>query len=1283
MKCRHALALVLFVSFRLIACGTEQPHVGADNVAHLTENPVVEDVRLVDSFDRSEFPCEQGVGAWRLGGNVSHEGTKLVVDVPTGKADATASAPVDLSRFPKGFEARIRCSGMDVSNPPEHWLGLKFMVHYKDAAGTDQWPQASKVSGTFDELELRFAHRYPAGLKNGKGELVVGLQSASGRLVFDLSSLRIAPIVDFVPPASNANDRCLYTPAVRTAPRRRGVMLSERPVVEDDFRTLRSWGATLVRYQMVRNWGAENDNCDLAEYNAWLDGKLDQLDKTVLPLAEKYGLSVVVDHHVVPGGRRSGDMNMFYEPEYAEAFVSCWRKIARRFKGRKNIYGYDLVNEPCQSLRSAPNCSWWDLQRRAAEAVREVDSDVTIVLESNNWDSPATYAYMSPLAMTNVVYEVHMYHPDMFTHQQLCPERPASKWPDPAKGWTKKLIRETLAPVRAFERRHGAKIYVGEFSVVAWAEGADRYLRDCIEVFEEYGWGWSYHAFREFAGWSVEHESDRPGSYRPSSDNPRKRVLLDGFRRACELQVGQPSERFVDEFDLSEFPCGQGKRVLANKSVDGHPLTVGGVTYEHGFGARPESVVAFTANGGPLSFSAKVAIDDDAAKAGSGKSYGQPMATFSVWADGKVVWHSGYVKLGQKPVEAEVKLDGAKEIVLETSGGAQWTALDAANADWLDARFALGEGTQVAPLVDPARFLQPGILTPPEREEPQINGADIFGVRPGHPVIFRVATSGVRPMRFTAKGLPEGVTLDGANGVLRGTAPLKAGDYDVVVTAENAKGRATRTIRLAVGEKIALTPPMGWNSWNVWENRLTQANALASAKAMDRSGLGDHGWSYVNLDDFWEMNNEKCPPERPELKGPARNADGTIRPNPSFPDMKDLTDAIHALGFKAGLYSSPGRVTCGSCTGSLGHEMQDATSWAEWGFDYVKYDWCSYWEVFSKETGGRNMWDQACYDDLAIRESYVKPYRLMGECLKKQKRVILFSLCQYGMAHVEDWGASVGANCWRSWEDLKDSWHWLELAIESRIGAHYEKYSRPGCWADPDMMIVGRQFSFGSDHPTFLTPAEQYTHVTLWAMVGAPMLVGCDLAELDAFTRNLLVNDEVIAISQDRLGKVARRIRHTDAESVWVRNLANGDIAVALVNRAPISHEIRVDFAAVGLEGVHYLRDCWTQRCEGRHAGFYVAEVPPHGVKLIRVKAKNCQKCDDEELDGAAIGIRDPRTSRESQAGYYPCIAPACRSHGCHVVVTVPSADATHYRVDCVDAGDERMTIRDSRLFTL
>ena len=692
--------------------------------------------------------------------------------------------------------------------------------------------------------------------------------------------------------------------------------------------------------------------------------------------------------------------------------------------------------------------------------------------------------------------------------------------------------------------------------------------------------------------------------------------VLGGCCAFWDSGAEAPGVRSVESFDLSAATCGLGKRLQVGKSVDGHPLTVGGKVYERGFGTRPESAILFRANGKVTAFDALVALDDDAARAGSGKSYGKPTASFKVWADGRVVWKSGDVKLGQKPVAVHVDLTGAKEIVLETTGGKEWTAYDAANADWLDARFSYDKGAKIETVNDPALTMQLGILTPPEKPEPSINGADIWGVRPGHPVIFRVATSGVRPMRFSAKGLPTGVTLD-EKGVLRGVAPEKPGDYDIEVTAENAKGKATRTIRLAVGETIALTPPMGWNSWNTLCYRLTAEKAKAAAKAMDDSGLADHGWAYVNLDDWWEMNNSGCPRVemrkkdlgREDVIGPARDANGKILPNRSFPDMKGLTDYIHSFGLKAGLYSSPGPLTCGLCEGSYGHELQDAESWAEWGFDYIKYDWCSYRDVFTKETGRKHA-DKDAMEDMSLREAYIKPYRIMGECLKKQNRDILYSFCQYGMAHTEVWGDKVGGQCWRSWGDLKDSWAWMELAIEGRIGAEHWKYNRPGWWADPDMLIIGQQLSFGSDHDTYLTPNEQYTHISIWAMVGSPLLIGCDLTTMDAFTKNLLVNDEVIAVSQDRLGKTARRIRHTDAESVWTRPLSKGFTAVALVNRYPYAREIKVSFAELGLDGECWVKDLWRQKCEGKHSGFYAVTVPAHATKLVKMRPVDCAKCE-------------------------------------------------------------------------
>ena len=673
----------------------------------------------------------------------------------------------------------------------------------------------------------------------------------------------------------------------------------------------------------------------------------------------------------------------------------------------------------------------------------------------------------------------------------------------------------------------------------------------------------------------------------------------------CTIPKG--GTRYVDEFDLSGAVSGYGRKTVALKCVGGTPLTLNGKVYARGFGDHPESALAFKANGKVTAFDALVGIDDASTNAAKG-SYGSPKGEFKVWADGKVVWRSGLVEVGKEPKTVHVDLAGAAEIVLESTTIAEWTSCNAVFADWVDARFTCASGAELARLADPKRTMQLGLQTPKEKDEPQFNGADIWGVRPGHPVIFRVPVTGERPMAFTAKNLPDGVTLD-AKGVLRGTAPATKGDYDIEVTAKNAKGEAKRTIRLAVGDTIALTPPMGWNSWNTLCYRLTQKDAMAAARALEESGLGNHGWAYVNLDDFWEMNNVRTPKERPQLNGKARDARGKIIPNPDFPDMKGLTDYIHSFGFKAGLYSSPGSQTCGGCEGSFGHELADAESWADWGFDYVKYDLCSYGIQIEKEVG-KGVWTADAWDNPKVREAFIKPYRLMNGCLRKQNRDILFSYCQYGMAHVEEWAREHGANCWRSWGDLKDAWVWMENAIESRVGGEYWKWCGAGCWADPDMMIVGQQYSFGGDHPTFLTPNEQYTHVSIWAMVGSPLLIGCDLTKLDAFTRNLLANDEVIAISQDRLGKVARRIRHTDAESVWVRPLANGDLAVALLNRAPLSHEIRVTFDELGLRGVHYLRDCWTGVCEGKHGGSYAADVPPHATKLIRIKANDCPKCD-------------------------------------------------------------------------
>ena len=673
------------------------------------------------------------------------------------------------------------------------------------------------------------------------------------------------------------------------------------------------------------------------------------------------------------------------------------------------------------------------------------------------------------------------------------------------------------------------------------------------------------------------------------------------------MAAGAASVRYVDELDLSASYNCRGDKTGVRKSAAGTALSVASRTFERGIGARAEGAVGFRLDGRVMSFDARVGVDDCAMQLNRGDR--RPMVVFRVWTDGKVAWTSPTLVDGRLPVEAHVDLSGVRELVLETTTDAPWGAFDVAYGDWLDARITCADDAEIAPLGGAETMRQLGVLTPPEKAEPRINGADVWGVRPGKPVVFRVATSGERPMRFTAKGLPDGVKLDAEKGILRGTAPAQKGDYDIEVTAENAKGRATRTIRLAVGDVIALTPPMGWNSWNIWGERFTGEHAREAARAMDASGLGDHGWAYVNLDDFWTMNNSPQNEDRPELRGPARDAGGRILTNPSFPDMKALTDDIHALGFRAGLYSSPGPTTCGGCEGSYGHELQDAAQWAAWGFDYVKYDWCSYDETIKDERGGKPWYDGTWRDERG--ESKKRPYRLMQQCLAKQDRDILYSFCQYGMGHAEEWARETGASTWRVWEDMKDSWAWMWRSVESRLGAeNYWKWSGPGCWIDLDMMLVGDQGSCGYVHPSFLTPNEQYTHVSLWCMLGSPLLIGCDLTKLDGFTRSLLVNDEVLAVSQDRLGKIARRVRRTDAEEVWSRPLSGGFTAVALVNKYPFAREITVTFAELGLGGERWVKDLWTQKCEGRHSGSYTALVPPHATKLVKTRPVDCPKCE-------------------------------------------------------------------------
>ena len=357
---------------------------------------------------------------------------------------------------------------------------------------------------------------------------------------------------------------------------------------------------------------------------------------------------------------------------------------------------------------------------------------------------------------------------------------------------------------------------------------------------------------------------------------------------------------------------------------------------------------------------------------------------------------------------------------------------------------------------------------------------------------------------------------------------------------------------------LARTPPMGWNSWNKFARRVSDPLIRETADAMVRSGMKDAGYIYVNIDDTWEAG---------------RDAKGNILTNEKFPDMKALADYVHSKGLKIGIYSSPGPKTCANFEGSFKHEEQDAKQYAAWGFDYLKYDWCS---------GSR------VYDYHSMQAIYAK----MGQALLDSGRPIVFSLCQYGVLKGPQWGAEVGGNLWRTTGDIRDTWDSMSH-IGFDLQADLAPYAGPGHWNDPDMLEIGN----GG-----MTDTEYRTHMSLWSLLAAPLLAGNDLRNIPPDISEILLNKEVIAIDQDGLGKQASRISKEGDLEVWARPLSDGSHAVGLFNRGSAAAKVTARLADIGVTGKCKIRDLWAHADRGEATGTHTAEVPSHSVVLLKLK---------------------------------------------------------------------------------
>jgi len=618
---------------------------------------------------------------------------------------------------------------------------------------------------------------------------------------------------------------------------------------------------------------------------------------------------------------------------------------------------------------------------------------------------------------------------------------------------------------------------------------------------------------------------------------------------------------WLDSLDLEETVQSHGKP-RAGRSVDKRPMTIRGVVFKHGLGTHAVSELHLSLEGCATRFLSMVGVDDES---------GSPASVrFIVEVDGRKVAQTEVMHKGEAAKLISVDLTGAQRAALRVDDGGDGIAAD--HADWAGAMIVLAADSRVRPRAispagtEPTMKIASGV--PPE---PRINNPRIVGTTPGRPFLFLIPATGEGPLEYAAENLPAGLSLDAKTGIISGSVE-QVGTFKVMLTVKGSRGQTSRELTLVAGaHKLALTPPMGWNSWNVWGCAIDDAKIRAAADAMVESGLAAHGFQYINIDDCWEGK---------------RDANGEIQTNEKFPDMKALADYIHGKGLKFGIYSSPGPKTCAGYEGSYEHEEQDVKTYARWGVDYLKYDWCSY--------GAGTIPKQST--DLAALQ---KPYRVMRAALDKADRDIVYSLCQYGRGEVWKWGAEVGGNLWRTTGDIED--HWSSMSSIGFRQADRSSFGSPGHWNDPDMLVVGRLGWGPRLRDTRLVPNEQIAHITLWCLLAAPLLIGCDMSQLDPFTIDLLSNDEVLDVDQDPLGQAATRKAQSDTTQVWSRPLADGALAVGLFNLGGTTTQVTAGWPDLGVTGSRRVRDLWRHVDVGVFDDAYTHEIRGHGAVLIKL----------------------------------------------------------------------------------
>lgn len=417
--------------------------------------------------------------------------------------------------------------------------------------------------------------------------------------------------------------------------------------------------------------------------------------------------------------------------------------------------------------------------------------------------------------------------------------------------------------------------------------------------------------------------------------------------------------------------------------------------------------------------------------------------------------------------------------------------------------------------------------------KPVFHGAKIVGNHPHTDFLFTVPCTGERPLEFSSPNLPEGFTIEKYSGIIRGKTK-DATEYNLTVTAKNNRGESVQNIKIVVGDKLCLTPPMGWNSWNVFTKFIDEKMLMEMADALVKNGMRDIGYQYINIDDYWHAEN--------------REVDGRPKADSvKFPHgMKYLADYMHERGLKLGIYSCAGNKTCGKCFGGYNYEEIDAKTYSEWGIDLLKYDYC--------------------FAPLS-RKAAIERYTKMGNALKNSGRSIVFSVCEWGLRKPWLWAEKAGGSYWRTTPDIFDLWEGgnpFMMSVKKIVNRNIKlsKYAAQGHWNDPDMLLVGNH---GNGKATSagglykgMKNIQYHSHFTLWCLMNAPLLASCDLRTINQDDLNILMNTTLTDWNQDILGRQAVLVKKAKGVYHFEKEIEGNKTIYAIFNSTRLDKEVKM-----------------------------------------------------------------------------------------------------------------------------